>query len=335
MPGPLVSVRDLVVEYKLPRGRRLRAVDGVSLDIGPGEILGLVGESGCGKSTLGRAIVRLNRPAAGQILFRGTDLVRLSDRELRPFRRLVQMIFQDARASLDPRMTIGASIGEPLQVLRIARGVAAGRRVEEVMELTGLDPALCNRYPHELSGGQRQRAGIARAIAAEPELIVADEPVSSLDVSIQAQILNLLRDLHHRLGLALLFISHDLRAVEYVADRIAVMYLGQIVEVAPAASVVRRPLAPYTRALVSAVPVADPAVEKGRGRIVLKGEPASALHPPAGCRFHPRCPYASAQCRLTRPELEELQPGHFAACIRISIEQPDIDRLAAQKNSIS
>jgi oligopeptide transport system ATP-binding protein len=288
--------------------------------------MGLVGESGCGKSTLARAVLRLNKPATGQILFRGTDLARLNERELRPFRRHLQMIFQDPYASLDPRMTIGASVAEPLRVLGIAGGGEACERARETMRLTGLDPALSVRYPHEISGGQRQRAAIARALAARPDFIVADEPISSLDASIQAHILNLLRELQASLGLTYLFISHDLRAVRYVADRVAVMYLGEIVESGTASDLYETPLMPYTRALMAAIPVPDPAVERRRRRVALAGEVPSAAHPPSGCRFHPRCPYAVPECARVRPPLVEIRPGHFAACIRINTAQPDIER---------
>jgi oligopeptide transport system ATP-binding protein len=298
----LLSLRNLEVRFPAGRGRLVRAVDGVTLDIRRGETLGLVGESGCGKTTLGRTLAGLVKPTAGEI-------VRHSD-----FR--TQMIFQDPYSSLDPHMTAAAIIAEGIN--------AANRpaRVNELMELVGLDPALGSRYPHEFSGGQRQRIGIARALGADPQFIVADEPIAALDVSIQAQILNLLQQLQLRLSLTYLFISHDLRAVHHIADRIAVMYLGQIVETAPAAEIYERSLMPYTQALISAVPSPDPQVESRRERIVLQGDIPSPIDPPSGCRFRTRCPQVMPECALSQPALREILPGHMAACHAI----PDVAR---------
>lgn len=332
---PLISIRDLKVHFPvagrglLRRSRQVvHAVDGVSLDINSGETLGLVGESGCGKTTLGRAILRLTEPTSGQILFRGQDLAQLSQRELRNHRRHLQIVFQDPYASLNPRMTVNQIIGEPIDTFELARGDAKKQRVQQLMEMVGLSPRFLKRYPHEFSGGQRQRIGIARALAVDPEFIVADEPISALDVSIQSQIMNLLDRLKVQKKLTYLFISHDLRAVRHVADRIAVMYLGKVVELAPAKSLCADPLMPYTKALISAVPVPDPAIEATRQRLVLEGDVPSPINPPSGCRFHTRCPYAISECRKIEPELIQIKPHHLAACIRISPEQPEIDQVA-------
>ena len=332
---PLISIKDLKVHFPVSGGslfRRSRqvvkAVDGVSLDIYPGETLGLVGESGCGKSTLGRAILRLTQPTSGQILFNGSDLAHLSNSAMREQRRHLQIIFQDPYASLNPRMTVSQIIGEPLETFRLARGQAKRERVQELMEMVGLSARFLKRYPHEFSGGQRQRIGIARALAVDPAFIVADEPISALDVSIQAQIMNLLDRLRRQKNLTYLFISHDLRAIRHVSDRVAVMYLGKIVELADGKTVYKDPLMPYTRALISAVPVPDPKIEARRRRIVLEGDVPSPINPPKGCRFHTRCPYAIDVCRQIEPQLVQIKPNHFAACIRISPEQPDIDRVA-------
>jgi oligopeptide transport system ATP-binding protein len=317
MNEPLLRIRDLQVKFG-----PVRAVDGVSLDIHPGETLGLVGESGCGKTTLGRAILRLVRPVGGEVRYKG----QLLTDDMRPFRRHMQMVFQDPYASLNPRMSVSSIIAEPMHVLGLTRSEEVRPRVERLMTLVGLSPRFIGRYPHEFSGGQRQRIGIARALAAEPEFIVADEPISALDVSIQAQILNLLERLQSELRLTCLFISHDLRAVHHIADRVAVMYAGEIVELAPADELYRRPYMPYTRALISAIPSANPQTQSGHAPAVLVGDVPSQVRPPNGCRLHPRCPYAIPECSEVKPALQQITPGHWAACIRIGPEQPDIDR---------
>jgi len=331
---PLISIKDLKVHF--PVGGRglfgrstqtVKAVDGVDLSIQSGETLGLVGESGCGKTTLGRAILRLTEPTSGEIRFRDQNLAQLSNSQMRAHRRKLQIIFQDPYASLNPRMTVSQIIGEPLETFRLASGEDRKRRVQELMEMVGLSARFLKRYPHEFSGGQRQRIGIARALAVDPEFIVADEPISALDVSIQAQIMNLLARLREQKKLTYLFISHDLRAVRHVSDRIAVMYLGKIVELAEAKSIYANPLMPYTRALISAVPVADPKIEVTRRRVVLKGDVPSPINPPSGCRFHTRCPYAIEACREVEPQLVQIKPNHLAACIRISADEPDIERV--------
>jgi len=334
-PAPaLLEVRDLKVHFPIRKGLfkrqvgAVKAVDGVSLEIFPGETLGLVGESGCGKTTLGRAVLRLVEPTGGQVMFRNIDIAKLSGSELRRTRQHMQMIFQDPYAALDPRMTVGQIIAEPIETFRLAAGDAKRDRIRELMKTVGLSERFINRYPHEFSGGQQQRIGIARALAANPDFIVADEPISALDVSIQAQILNLLEKLQRERHLAYLFISHDLRAIRHTSHRVAVMYLGKVVELADARQLYRRPLMPYTKALISAVPVPDPAVEAQRRRIVLEGDVPSPINPPAGCRFHTRCPYAVAACSQVDPVLAEIEPNHFAACIRISPSEPDIDRVA-------
>jgi oligopeptide transport system ATP-binding protein len=325
----LVQVRGLEVHFPVRSGTVLarvtgavRAVDGVDLDIRRGETLGLVGESGCGKSTTGRAILQLVRPTAGQVLFDGIDLVELRGRELRPLRRRMQIVFQNPYASLDPRMTVESIVAEPLELHRVLSGQARRDRVQELLALVGLDPAHARRFPHEFSGGQRQRVGIARALALEPEFVVADEPISALDVSIQAQILNLLQDLKQRLGLTLLFIAHDLAAVRHLCDRVAVMYLGKIVELGPAREVVARPLHPYTQALVSAVPVPDPAAAAARRRIVLRGDLPSPLDPPSGCRFRTRCVWAFERCSVEEPQLREPAGGRTVACHLLESAEP-------------
>ncbi|WDZ83354.1 ABC transporter ATP-binding protein [Micromonospora cathayae] len=315
MSDVVAELDDLAVWFPSPAGP-VRAVDGVSLRIRRGETLGLVGESGSGKSTTGLALLRLVRPTAGHVRVAGTDVTGGSRRVLRGLRRRVAMVFQDPQASLDPRLTVGASVAEPLVVHRLAaRGEARRRRVAELFELVGLRPELADRHPHELSGGQRQRVGIARALAGEPELIVLDEPIASLDLSVQAQIMNLLRRLQRELGLTYLFISHDLAAVEHLSDRVAVMYLGRIVETGPPQRLYREPAHPYTAALLSAVPVADPAVERHRRRIILRGEVPSPVAPPTGCRFRTRCPSARPACAETDPPLVGVATGQEAACL--------------------
>ncbi|MEI8305927.1 MAG: dipeptide ABC transporter ATP-binding protein [Chloroflexales bacterium] len=319
----LIDVTDLEMHFPVNRGiifqRRVgtvKAVDGISFSIKKGETLGLVGESGCGKSTTGRAILQLYRPTAGNVIFEGQDLTKLKGAELRRMRRRVQMIFQDPYASLNPRMTVGDIIGEPIRVHKLREGKAVRERVEELLGLVGLNPAFANRYPHEFSGGQRQRIGIARALAVEPQFVVCDEPVSALDVSIQAQVVNLLEELQQKLGLTYLFIAHDLSVVKHISDRVAVMYLGKMVELSEGAALYRQPLHPYTQALLSAVPIPDPKIEKQRRRIILEGDVPSPLNPPSGCHFHTRCPIAIAQCKEDEPPFIDYGDGHFAACWR-------------------
>jgi oligopeptide transport system ATP-binding protein len=321
MSEALLEVQDLVKHFPVGGGMfsratgRVRAVDGVSFSIKRGETLGLVGESGCGKTTTGRCILQLERATSGRILFEGTDLTALGDEALRAVRRRIQVIFQDPYSSLNPRMTIGETLAEPLKVHGLVRS-RAGReeRVQELIAQVGLLPQHARRYPHQLSGGQRQRVGIARALAMEPTLIICDEPVSALDVSIQAQIINLLEDLQSRLGLTYLFIAHDLSVVRHISDRVGVMYLGKLVELADRAALYERPTHPYTRALLSAVPIPDPDLEARRNRTVLRGEVPSPLNPPGGCVFHPRCPLAEARCSTEVPALRQIRGGHWAAC---------------------
>jgi len=329
--SPLVQVRDLVVRFSVPRPgagivRRfdqIRAVDGVSFTVRRGETLGLVGESGCGKSTTGRAVLQLLRPSAGEVLFAGEPIhswwVRrgrrwIWDARLRDVRRRMQMVFQDPHASLNPRMTVEAIVAEPLRNFRVVGGDERRERVRQLLETVGMDPRFMRRYPHEFSGGQRQRIGIARALALGPDFLVADEPISALDVSIQAQILNLLARLRQELGLTMLFVAHDLAAVRHTSDRIAVMYLGRIVELAASDAIVTRPLHPYTQALISAVPIPDPVAERSRRRIVISGEVPSPIDPPAGCPFHTRCPLREDRCTREVPALAEVTPGHAVAC---------------------
>ena len=315
----LLEVKNLKVHFPVKHGLfsrvrgHVKAVDDVSLSIEPGETLGLVGESGCGKTTLGRAIIRLLDPTSGQIIFRGEDITQLRGSELRRRRRGFQMIFQDPYGSLNPRMTVEQIIGEAIDIHNLAEGSAARRaRITELLQAVGLNSAHAQRYPHEFSGGQRQRIGIARALAAEPDLIVCDEPVSALDVSVQAQIINLLMDLQQQRGIAYLFIAHDLAVVEHISRRVMVMYLGKVVETAEAKELVRSPRHPYTEALLSAVPVVDPASK--RQRIVLPGDVPSPINPPPGCNFHPRCPKALDICKVEMAPLREVAPGHFVAC---------------------
>jgi oligopeptide/dipeptide ABC transporter ATP-binding protein len=319
----ILVVKDLVKHFTIGGGMFggeaavVKAVDGVSFSIHRGETLGLVGESGCGKTTTGRCILQLEKATSGQILFEGRDLAALSEGELRKVRRRLQVIFQDPYSSLNPRMTVGQIIAEPLAVHGIVPDRAARvARVRELLGHAGLLPAMARRYPHELSGGQRQRVGIARALAMEPALIVCDEPVSALDVSIQAQIINLLEELQAEFGLTYLFVAHDLSVVRHISDRVAVMYLGKIVEITDRKSLYESPQHPYTRALLSAVPIPDPAVEAGREHIVLGGEVPSPLNPPSGCVFHPRCPIAIEECRREVPALREIRAEHRVACIR-------------------
>jgi oligopeptide transport system ATP-binding protein len=318
--APLLQVRDLRMFFPAEsRGLRrhptfVHAVDGVSFDLEPGETLGLVGESGCGKSTLARCVVRLLRPTAGEILYAGRRIDRLSPRQLRPLRREIQIVFQDPYASLNPKKRVGSIVGTPLAVNGLASRTERKRRVQELLETVGLSAEHYNRYPHEFSGGQRQRIGVARALAVNPKLVVADEPVSALDVSIQAQVLNLLDDLQDDFGLTYLFIAHDLSVVRHVSDRIAVMYLGKIVEISPAQELYERPVHPYTEALLSAVPIPEVGAQDERERIVLQGDVPSPIEPPAGCRFHPRCRFATEICRTEEPQLRAYGRGHLAAC---------------------
>lgn len=320
----LVEVKDLRMYFPVTAGlifqrkvADVKAVDGVSFSIKKGETLGLVGESGCGKSTTGRAILQLYRPTAGQITFAGQDLTKLKSGDLRRFRRRMQMIFQDPYASLNPRMSVGSIIAEPLAIHNLAKGRQRKERVQELLRIVGLNPYYANRYPHEFSGGQRQRIGIARALAVEPDFIVCDEPVSALDVSIQAQIVNLLEDLQEEFGLTYLFIAHDLSVVRHISDRVAVMYLGHVAELADRVELYENPLHPYTKALLSAVPIPDPVIEQKRERIILTGDVPSPLRPPPGCVFHTRCPIAIDECRVRIPEWRDVGKDHWVACHRV------------------
>jgi oligopeptide transport system ATP-binding protein len=319
MTETLLSVKKLKKHFAVSGGvfkrevDRVHAVDGVSFDIGKGETLGLVGESGCGKSTTGRCILRLIEPSAGEVWFQGADVTRMDHDALRALRRDMQIIFQDPYASLNPRLTVGAIVGEALQIHGLARSrKAMEERVMELLETVGLQADHLGRFPHEFSGGQRQRIGIARALAVEPKLVICDEPVSALDVSIQAQVINLLEDLQDKFGLTYLFIAHDLSVVEHISDRVAVMYLGRVVEIAPSRALYDTPLHPYTEALLSAVPIPDPTVK--RKRIMLQGDVPNPIRPPSGCHFHTRCPIAKPDCSQRDPELLEKRPGHWVAC---------------------
>ena len=318
MTENLLEVKNLVKYFPVRGGvfsrvrNYVKAVDGISFEVKPGETLGLVGESGCGKSTAGRSILRLIEPTSGEINFEGENICDLSNEELRKRRRQMQIIFQDPYASLNPRMTIGSIVGEPLTIHNVAKGQERKDRVEQLLHRVGLRPEHIRRYPHEFSGGQRQRIGLARALALNPKLIIGDEPVSALDVSIQAQVINLLEDLQKDLGIAYVMIAHDLAVVQHVSDRIAVMYLGKIVELAEADELVSSPKHPYTEALLSAVPVPDPTVKTER--ILLKGDVPSPVNPPSGCRFHTRCPYKEDICEQEDPPMLEMSPGHTVAC---------------------
>lgn len=322
-PDVLIEVRNLKKHFPIRRGvlqrqvGAVQAVDGITFDIVKGETLGLVGESGCGKSTAGRTILQLISPTGGEVYFGGQDLTKLGRSEMRKRRRHMQMIFQDPYSSLNPRMTVGNIIGEPLLIHNVGNAANRKERVQELLKLVGLNPYFVNRYPHEFSGGQRQRIGVARALATNPSFIVADEPISALDVSIQAQVVNLLDDLKSEMGLTYLFIAHDLSMVRYISDRVAVMYLGRIVELSKRDEVYDHPLHPYTQALLSAIPIPDPEKESKRQRIILEGDVPSPANPPSGCRFHPRCAYATDVCRQTDPEFRNLgssSMSHMVAC---------------------
>ena len=320
-PYVLLDVRGLQMHFPVSKGvifqskvGEIKAVDGVSFQIMRGETLGLVGESGCGKTTIGRCILQLLKPTGGEVRFRGEDLTQLSGKEMRPLRKELQVIFQDPYGSLNPRMTVGAIVEEPLIIHKIGDRNERKNRMQELFEVVGLNPNMMDRYPYEFSGGQRQRIGIARALAVNPTFIVCDEPVSALDVSIQAQVINLLRSLQERFDLTYLFIAHDLSVVRHISDRVAVMYLGKIVEITGRDELYRDPKHPYTRALLSAVPIPDPVVEASRERIILTGDVPSPIDPPKGCSFHPRCPFAMDVCREITPVLKQTTQGHSVAC---------------------
>ncbi len=317
----LLEVKGLKKYFPITQGiiiqrvkAHVKAVDGLDFFVRKGETLGLVGESGCGKSTTGRTILQLYRPTAGEVYFKGNDLVKLKGEELRKMRRNMQMIFQDPYASLNPRMTVGDIIGEPLEVHNIAKGKEKKERVQDLLQIVGLNPYFVNRYPHEFSGGQRQRIGVARSLAVNPDFIVCDEPISALDVSIQAQIINLLEELQEKFHLTYLFIAHDLSVVRHISDRVAVMYLGKIVELTDRDSLYNNPQHPYTKALMSAVPIPDPVIEEKRERIILVGDVPSPVNPPSGCRFHTRCPLVIDRCKVEDPEFRDLGNLHFVAC---------------------
>lgn len=316
----LLQIEDLKMHFPIYRGvfqrqvGAVRAVDGVSFDIKRGETLGLVGESGCGKSTTGRAILQLYRPTAGSVYFDGSNLTTTKGEELRKMRRKMQMIFQDPYASLNPRMTVADIVGEPLMVHNVGTGKEIVERVNHLLEVVNLNPSFAGRYPHEFSGGQRQRIGVARALALQPSFIICDEPISALDVSIQAQVVNLLEELQEQFNLTYLFIAHDLSMVKHISNRVAVMYLGVFVELAGRDELYSSPLHPYTQALLSAVPIPDPIADAKRHRTILEGDVPSPANPPSGCRFRTRCPIAEAQCAESRPDFREVKPGHFVAC---------------------
>jgi len=313
-PESLVSIRNLKMHFAVGRGGVVKAVDGIDLEIAPGETVGLVGESGCGKSTTGRAILQLHRPTSGSVRFRGKELTSLRGNALRAMRKHMQIVFQDPYASLNPRMHVASILSEPLRIHGLAERKELIPRVVQLLESVGLSAKDLKKYPHEFSGGQRQRIGIARALAVDPEFVVCDEPISALDVSIQAQILNLMKEIQQERKLAYLFIAHDLSAVRHISDRIAVMYLGRIVEQGPAAEICARPQHPYTQALISAVPVPDPEKERQRERIVLEGDVPSPMNPPSGCTFHPRCPHAEERCKMEVPGETKMGEGHQVAC---------------------
>ena len=318
MAGNLLEVRNLKKYYSVKSGflnkdrRSVKAVDGINLSVKQGEILGIVGESGCGKSTLGRSILRLIEPTSGEVIFEGTNICGLKKEEMRLKRREMQIVFQDPGASLNPRLTVGEIIGEPLEVFHICEGKEKEERIYKLMDLVGINRAYINRFPHEFSGGQRQRLGIARALAVNPKLIICDEPVSALDVSIRAQVLNLIKELKDKLNLTYIFISHDLSVVHHICDRVAVMYLGRVVEIADQKQIYENPVHPYTKALLSAIPMPDPEVK--RERIILQGDVPNPADPPSGCHFHKRCPYAKKECSETVPPFVTVEPGHQVLC---------------------
>ena len=318
---PLIRVQNLTKHFPITRGvivqkqvGAVQAVDDISFDIFAGETLGLVGESGCGKSTTGRTLLQLHEPTAGRVFYKDTELTGASNAVMREMRRNVQIIFQDPYASLNPRMTVGSIVGEPLDIHNVGTPAERQERVKELLELVSLNPHFINRYPHEFSGGQRQRIGVARALALQPDFIVCDEPISALDVSIQAQVVNLLEELQEEFGLTYLFIAHDLSMVRHISDRVAVMYLGKIVELAPRDELYENPLHPYTQALLSAVPIPDPVLETKRTRVILEGDVPSPANPPSGCRFHTRCPIAEEICSQETPVWREAKDGHWVAC---------------------
>ena len=318
MAGNLLEIRNLKKYYSVKSGflnkdrRSVKAVDGINLSVKQGEILGIVGESGCGKSTLGRSILRLIEPTSGEVIFEGTNICGLKKEEMRLKRREMQIVFQDPGASLNPRLTVGEIIGEPLEVFHICEGKEKEERIYKLMDLVGINRAYINRFPHEFSGGQRQRLGIARALAVNPKLIICDEPVSALDVSIRAQVLNLMKELKDKLNLTYIFISHDLSVVHHICDRVAVMYLGRVVEIADKKQIYENPVHPYTKALLSAIPMPDPEVK--RERIILQGDVPNPADPPSGCHFHKRCPYAKKECSETVPPFVTVEPGHQVLC---------------------